>query len=85
MLQVTPSTIYLAGTDRQLQQYSFQLKHLHSFDVAAESVFGIAHEPVSGMLAVCGSRCCLDLLSAEGNSLGHIRPPASVFLPAPQE
>lgn len=82
-LLVTPSTVYVAGTDRQLHQYSFQLALLHSFEVTAESAFGVAHDPGSGMLAVCGSRGCLDLLSAEGNSLGHIAPPASVFVPAP--
>jgi hypothetical protein len=83
VLLVTPSTIYMAGTDRQLHQYSFQLEHLRSFEVAAESVFGIAHDASSGMLAVCGSRGCVDLLTEQGSRLGCIKPPGSVFVLAP--
>jgi len=80
---VTPSTIYVGTTDKQLHQFSFQLQPLHDFEVSAESVFGLDLDPVSGMLAVCGSRSCLDLVSPEGNRLGHIKPPKSVFMPAP--
>lgn len=83
MLLLAPSCIFVAGTDKQLHQYNFQLEHQHSMEVSAESVFGVAYEPSSSMLAVCGSRGCLDLVSEQGASLGHIQPPASVFLPAP--
>lgn len=83
VLLVGSSSIYMAGTDKHLHQYSFQLEHQHSVEVSAESVFGIASEPSSGMLAVCGSRGCLDLVSEQGTSLGHIKPPGSVFLSAP--
>lgn len=82
VLLVTPSTIFVAGTDKQLHQYSFQLEHLRSFEVTAESAFGLAYHPC-GMVAVCGSRGCLDLIGEQGTTLGHIKPPSSVFLPAP--
>jgi hypothetical protein len=82
VLLVTPSTIFVAGTDKQLHQYSFDLEQLRSFEVTAESAFGIAYNPC-GMIAVCGSRGCLDLISEQGTSLGFVKPPSSVFLPAP--
>lgn len=83
VLLVAPSSIYMAGTDKQLHQYSFQLEHQHNLEVSAESVFGLAHEPGSGMLAVCGSRGCLDFVSEQGTNLGHVKPAGSVFLSAP--
>jgi hypothetical protein len=82
VLRVTPSTVFVAGTGRQLLQFSFQLEHLHCFEVSSESVFGLSQDADSGMVAVSGSRGCLDLLSDQGTSLGHIKPPESVFMAA---
>lgn len=82
VLRVTPSTVFVAGTGRQLLQFSFQLEQLHSFEVSSESVFGLSQDADSGVVAVSGSRGCLDLLSDQGTSLGHIRPSESVFMAA---
>jgi hypothetical protein len=80
VLRVTPSTVFVAGTGRQLLQLSFKLEQLHSFEVSSESVYGLSQDAVSGMVAVSGSRGCLDLISEQGTSLGHIKPPESVFM-----
>jgi hypothetical protein len=80
VLVLTPSTVYVAGTTKQMHTYSFQLEETRSLDVGAESVFGIAVDADSGMLAVCGAKGCVDLLSAQGATLGIVRPPASVLM-----
>ncbi|WIA42540.1 hypothetical protein OEZ86_008522 [Tetradesmus obliquus] len=80
VLVLTPSTVYVAGTSKQVHTYSFQLEEARSLDVGAESVFGIAVDAESGMLAVCGAKACIDLLSAQGATLGVVRPAASVLM-----
>jgi hypothetical protein len=80
VLMLTPSTVYVAGTSKQVHIYSFQLEEMCSLDVGAESVFGIDVDAESEMLAVCGAKACIDLLSAQGATLGVVRPAASVLM-----
>lgn len=79
VLAVAPSIVYMAGTGKQLRQYSFQLEELRALDVGSESAFGLDIDAGSGMVAVCGSKACIDLLSAQGASLGVVRPAPSVL------
>ncbi|KAF8063861.1 tatD [Scenedesmus sp. PABB004] len=80
-LLLSPGAVLMAGTDRKVHQYSFQLEEVHSFDVGAESAFAVRADPGgSGMLAVAGARGCVDLLSAQGAVLGLVRPPPSALL-----
>lgn len=80
VLQLSPGLVTIAGTDKKLHQFTFQLEHMRSVGVGPDSVFGIAAEPETGMLAVCGSRGCIDLLSEQGAVSGLLRPPASVLV-----
>lgn len=84
VLVMTPGVTYVAGTDSRLYQFSFTLEEQQALDATPESVFGVALEPGSGMLAVCGSRGCLDLMSTAGQALGYILPPPSVLMPPQQ-
>lgn len=77
---MSPGYVTVAGTDGKIYQFTFQLDSARSMEVGAVSVFGAASEPASGMLAVCGSKGCIDLLSEQGAVSGLIGPPASVLI-----
>eukprot|EP00879_Flechtneria_rotunda_P018004 GHRR01018868.1.p1 GENE.GHRR01018868.1~~GHRR01018868.1.p1 ORF type:complete len:396 (+),score=136.69 GHRR01018868.1:762-1949(+) len=79
-LLLTPSTVYMAGTDKRLYRYTFLLEDAKTFQIGAESAYGMALDAETGMLAVCGSKGCIDLLSPIGATLGVIRPPSSVLI-----
>lgn len=80
MLLLAPNSVFVGGTDRKVHHYSFSLELQNSFDVGADSLFGLVTDVASDMLAVCGSKGCLDFVTMSGQSKGTVRPPLSVFM-----
>eukprot|EP00775_Hariotina_reticulata_P014324 gene14324-50_t len=80
VLLLAPNSVFVGGTDKRVHHYSFSLEMQSSFDVGADSVFGLVADAASDMLAVCGSKGCLDFVTMNGQSKGAVRPPSSVFM-----
>jgi hypothetical protein len=78
-LLVQPAAIYMAGSAPDLHRYSFMLKpqERHALRTRAHC-FGLDLEEGCGLLAVGGSRGCLELHSTiTGDVAGAVRVPGT--------